>query len=74
MNGSYDSMGYEGGSFVGGSHVGGSVVGGSAVGGGFGSLVSGLAAALPGAIKAGQDAAQTAKSVRDVVDAYRSRA
>ena len=74
MNGSYDSMGYEGGSFVGGSHVGGSVVGGSAVGGGFGSIISGLAAALPGAIKAGQDAAQTAKSVRDVVDAYRSRA
>ena len=73
MDGSYDSMGYEGGSFVGGSHVGGSVVGGSAVGGGFGSIISGLAAALPGAMKAGKDAAQTVDSVKDVLKAYQSR-
>ena len=74
MGGTYDSMGYEGGSLVGGSHVGGSEVGGSAVGGGFGSLVSSFAKNLPQIIETGKKVGEAGSSAKQLLDAYKSRA
>ena len=71
MGMSYDDLGVEGGSLVGGSAVGGSYVGGSSVGGGFGSL----AKALPSIVmKRGHKMVDAvAPTIKDVVEAYRSR-
>ena len=74
MGGTYDSMGYEGGSLVGGSHVGGSEVGGSAVGGGFGSLVSSFAKNLPQIMDTGKKAVEAGSSASELLKAYKSRA
>jgi hypothetical protein len=74
MGGTYDSLGYEGGSLVGGSHVGGSEVGGSAVGGGFGSLVSSFAKNLPQIIETGKKVGEAGSSAKQLLDAYKSRA
>ena len=74
MGGTYDSMGYEGGSLVGGSHVGGSEVGGSAVGGGFGSLVSSFAKNLPQILETGRKVGEAGSSASELLKAYKSRA
>jgi hypothetical protein len=71
MGSTFTELGAEGGSLVGGSHVGGSYVGGSVVGGGFETFAKDL---LPIAMKHAKPLAEAiAPTVKDLVDAYKSR-